>query len=174
MFSSIFQMEELATIVTRLTGEFRWEMCKRMQGARWNDLSERSLTSEYFDYIQFYRKNSELSPTVKEKIKNDMGRAKNSFKEMFIMDYITWMLYESSGSPRLNKVSRSIMFNYCTFTRGIREKLKANPMYQELAERYEIRMGQKRHRVENICQKLRSTGKPIPEEIEKEREFLSM
>lgn len=66
------------------------------------------------------------------------------------------------------------MFNYCTFTRGIREKLKANPMYQELAERYEIRMGQKRHRVENICQKLRSTGKPIPEEIEKEREFLSM
>lgn len=174
MFTSVFQMEDLATIVTRLTGEFRWEMCKRMQGARWNDLSERSLTSEYFDYIQFYRKNSDLSPTVKEKIKSDMGRAKNSFKEMFIMDYITWMLYESSGSPRLNKVSRGILFNYCTFTRAIREKLKANPMYQELAERYEIRMGQKRHRIENVCQKLRSAGKEIPEEIEREREFLNM
>lgn len=174
MMSSIFQLEDLSLILVRLTGEFRWEMCKRVQGARWNDVSERSLTSEYFDYIQFYRKNQELSTDAKEKIKTDMARAKNSFKEMFIMDYTTWILFESNGSPRMNKVARGILYSYCTFNAAIREKLKANPMYREISERYEIRMGQKRHRIENLCQKIRSTGKPVPEEIEKEKEFLYM
>lgn len=174
MLSSIFQMEDLDLIMIRLTGEFRWEMCKRMQGARWNDVSERSLTSEYFDYIQFYRKNQDLSTDAKERIKSDMARAKNSFKEMFIMDYMVWILYESNGSPRLNKVARGILFTYCPFTAAIREKLKANPMYREIAERYDVRMGQKRHRMDNLCQKLTVLGKGIPEEIEKEREFLHM
>ena len=51
MFFSIFHMEDISTTMVRLTGEFRWEMCKRIQGSRWNDISERSLTSEYFDYV---------------------------------------------------------------------------------------------------------------------------
>lgn len=174
MLGSIFQMEDLTQILTRLTGEFRWEMCKRIQGARWNDVSERSLTSEYFDYIQFYRKNQDLSSDAKDKIRTDMGRAKNSFKEMFIMDYIAWIQYESNGSPRLNKVARGILFTYCAFSTEIREKLKANPMYRELVERYDVHMGQKRHRMDNLCQKLNSMGKGIPEEIEREKEFLYM
>lgn len=174
MLSSIFQMEDLALILIRLTGEFRWEMCKRVQGARWNDVSERSLTSEYFDYIQFYRKNQDLSSDAKDKIKSDMGRAKNSFKEMFIMDYIIWILYESNGAPRLNKVARAILFNYCAFSADIREKLKANPMYRDIVERYDVHMGQKRHRMDNLCQKLTALGKGVPEEIEREKEFLYM
>lgn len=174
MMCSVFQMEDLALIMLRLTGEFRWEMCKRVQGARWNDVSERSLTSEYFDYIQFYRKNPDLSSDAKDKIRADMGRAKNSFKEMFIMDYTMWVLFESNGSPRLNKVARTIMLNYCTFPSNIREKLKANPMYRELLERYDVHMEQKRHRMDNLCQKLTVLGKRIPEEIEKEKQFLYM
>lgn len=172
MMSSIFQMEDMALIMIRLTGEFRWEMCKRIQGGRWNDVSERSLTSEYFDYIQFYRKNPDLSPDAKDKIRIDMARAKNSFKEMFIMDYLMWILYESNGAPRLNKVARNIMITYCTFPLNIREKLKANPMYRDLLERYDIHMEQKRHRMDNLCQKLTASGKRIPEEIEKEKQFL--
>lgn len=172
MMSSIFQMEDMALIMIRLTGEFRWEMCKRIQGGRWNDVSERSLTSEYFDYIQFYRKNPDLSPDAKDKIRTDMGRAKNSFKEMFIMDYVLWVLYESNGAPRLNKVARNIMLTYCTFPLNIREKLKANPMYRELLERYDFHMEQKRHRMDNLCQKLTASGKSIPGEIEKEKQFL--
>lgn len=171
---SIFQLEDLALILVRLTAEFRWEMCKRVQGARWNDVSERSLTSEYFDYIQFYRKNNELSTEAKDKIKTDLGRAKNSFKEMFIMDYMLWILYESNGAPRMNKVARLILFTYCPFSKDVREKLKANPMYKEIVERYDVRMGQKRHRMDNLCQKLRTLGKRIPEEIEREAEFLNM
>ena len=36
MMLSLFQMEDLNNILVRLTGEYRWEMCKRIQGARWN------------------------------------------------------------------------------------------------------------------------------------------
>lgn len=174
MMVSIFQMEDLESILIRLTGEFRWEMCKRVQGARWNDLSEKSLTSEYFDYIQFYRKNPDLSTETKEKIKTDLGRTKNSFKEMFLKDYSLWVMFESNSSPRLNKVARTIFFTYCTFRAPVRQKLRANPLYQELADRCEIKMKQKRHKIENICQKLRSQGKEIPEEIQKEMEYMNM
>lgn len=174
MMSSIFQQENLTMILVRLTGEFRWEMCKRVQGARWNDISERSLTSEYFDYIQFYRKNQELSTDAKEKIKSEMARAKNSFKEMFVRDYMTWILFESGGNPRMNKVARRILFTYCPFCAEVREKLKENPLYREIVERYEIRVKQKQHQMNNMCQKLRAQGVMVPYELEAEAKFIAM
>ncbi len=51
MVFSIFHLEDLTTSFIRLTGEFRWEMCKRVQGGRWNDVRDRTLTKECFDYI---------------------------------------------------------------------------------------------------------------------------
>ena len=171
---SLFHLEDLQMSILRLTGQFRWEMCKREQGARWNDVSERSLTSEYFDYVQFYKKNNELSSDAKEKIKNDLVRAKNNFKEMFVRDYCVWVLYESSGSPRLNKVVRGILFTYCTFAKEIRDKLEINPMYKEMIARYYVKQGQKKHRMDNLLQKQRNCGKSVPDEILKEQEFLEM
>lgn len=172
MMVSIFQMEDLNNILVRLTGEYRWEMCKRIQGARWNDVSEPSLTSEYFDYIQFYKKNRDLSADAKDKVKLSMQKAKNSFKEMFIRDYEAWILYEGSGSPRLNKVARSILFTYCPFSKEIRNKLKANPLYKETMDRYEIKLSQKVHHIDNLCQKLKNTGVEVPVEITEQRAFL--
>ena len=110
MIFSIFHMEDLSTSMIRLTGEFRWELCKRIQGGRWNDVTDASLTSEYFDYVQFFRKNTELSKDAKEKLLISLQRAKNSFKEMFVRDYVVWVLFESNGSARLNKVARRILF----------------------------------------------------------------
>lgn len=174
MMVSIFQMEDLTSILVRLTGDFRWEMCKRIQGARWNDISEASLTSEYFDYIQFYRKNHELSADAKDKIKLSMKKAKNSYKEMFIRDYEAWILYEGTGSPRLNKVSRNIIFTYCPFSKEIRQKLLANPLYKETMSRYDIKQSQKIHHFDNVFQKLKNAGIPIPEELQKQYEYLNM
>lgn len=174
MMVSIFQMEDLTNILVRLTGDFRWEMCKRVQGARWNDISEASLTSEYFDYIQFYRKNHELSADAKDKIKLGMKKAKNSYKEMFIRDYEAWILYEGAGSPRLNKVSRNIIFTYCPFSKEIRTRLMANPLYKETMARYDIKQSQKIHHYDNVFQKLKNTGVEVPPELQKQREYLLM
>ena len=64
---------------------------------------------------------------------------------MFIMDYEAWILYEGAGSPRLNKVSRNIIFTYCPFSKAIRTKLMANPLYKETMSRYDIKLSQKLH-----------------------------
>lgn len=172
MMVSIFQMEDLETILVRLTGEFRWEMCRRIQGARWNDLSERSLTSEYCDYIQFYRKNRDLSPEAKDKLKSAMQKAKNSYKEMFVRDYVSWILYEGTGSPRLNKVARNILFTYCPFSKEVRKALSSNPQFREILERYDIKNVQKLHHLDNVEQKIKNNRGEIPEELIRQRAFL--
>ena len=163
---SIFHMEDINATIIRLAGEYRWEMCKRVQGARWNDISDNSLTSEYFDYIQFYRKNNELSAEMKERVHLSLQRAKNSFKEMFVRDYILWILFESTGSPRLNKVARRILFTYCPQAKDIREKLKSNPLYGDLLQRYDLKNTQKIHRLEQLRQKTPSSAKLVNDEID--------
>ena len=169
---SVFHIEDLPTTIVRLVGEYRWEMCKRVQGARWNDVSERSLTSEYFDYIQFYKKNNELSADAKEKIKNSLSKAKNSFKEMFVRDYITWILFEGTGSPRLNKLVRGIMVTYCPFPLELRQKIGANPMFKDFIERYEIKTSQKLHHYDNVIQKITASGQEVPAELAENRKFI--
>lgn len=174
MMLSAFLLENLDLILTKLTGEFRWEMCKRVQGARWNDISEMSLTSEYCDYAQFFKKNSELSPDAKEKIKTSLQKAKNSFKEMFVQDYITWITFEGKGAPHLNKVVRNIMFNYCPFSAKLRDELKVHPLYKDIIERYGLRTKQKLHHYDVLCGKLKKQGYPIPDEIQDQMDFLTL
>ncbi len=171
MMFSIFHMEDLQTSLVRLTGEFRWEMCKRIQGARWNDISERSLTSEYFDYVQFYRKNHDLTPEAKEKVRTSLQKAKNSFKEMFVRDYIVWVLFEGAGSPRLNKVARKILFSFCPFPANICETLMPNPMYSELLHRHKIQTAQRVHHLNMLKQKIANSKKKVPYTLEAELRF---
>jgi len=171
MIFSIFHMEDINTSFIRMTGEFRWELCKRIQGARWNDISESSLTSEYFDYVQFYRKNHDLSPEAKEKVRTSLQRAKNSFKEMFIRDYIIWILFEGNNSPRLNKVARRILFTYCPFPADICKTLEQNPLYTELLSQKRVRTAQRVHHLNLLAQKLRNGRTPVPDTLEREIEF---
>ena len=169
---SAFHLEDIHLTFTRMVGEYRWQMCKRVQGARWNDVTDRSLTSEYFDYVQFYRKNSDLSQDAKDKIKQSLVKAKNSFKEMFVRDYITWVMYEGNGSPRLNKIARTILNTYCPFPYELRKKMMANPLFKDLLERYEIKTNQKLHHIDNVIQKLKNSGVEIPDEILITRNFI--
>lgn len=170
----VFQMEDLTTSLLHAVGAYRWEMCKRIQGGRWNDVTERSLTSEYFDYLQFYKKNLDLTSEAKEKVKSSLIKCKNSFKEMFVQDYMTWVLYESTGSPRLNKAARTIFMSHCPFGAAIRNELAANPIYKELVERYELKNRQKLHRMDNFITKIQNTGKEVPEPIREEYHFYQL
>lgn len=168
MLFSIFHLEDLKTSLIRLTGEFRWEMCKRVQGPRWNDVSESSLTSEYFDYIQFYRKNHDLTTEAKEKIRTSLQRSRNSFKEMFVRDYIVWVLFEGTGSPRLNKVARKILFVHCPFPTDVCETLAQNPLYTELLHRRKVVTAQRVHHLNMLMQKISNGRTPVPETLKNE------
>ncbi len=162
----IAQEEELSGILIKLCGEFRWELCKRIQGARWNDLSERSLTSDYVDYIDTYRKNRELSQEAKERVKAALLKHRNSYKEMFVADYLTYIQFESSGALRHNKVVRFILFNYCPFSKVIREgAIATNPQYVQLIERYNTKMAHELHLFDIAIGRIEKAGNDIPTEL---------
>lgn len=172
MFVSILHMEDLQNTMIRMTGEFRWELCKRVQGARWNDVTDPSLTSVYCDYVQFYRKNNNLSQEMKEKVKLSLQRCRNSFKEMFVQDYITYILYESNGSPRLNKVARQILFEYCPLDAEGIERLSKNPTYLEIIKQRQIRQEQQLQRYEGLEKKLLKETGSVPLSLKKEIDFV--
>lgn len=123
-------------LLIKTFGCFRWELCRTMQGTAWNNIQYRSLTSEYSDYIQFYRKNKELSEERREKIKQQIAKAKNSTKEVFVQDYELWIKAECMGAIRLNKVSREILACYCPFKESIRITLESQPAFADAIARY--------------------------------------
>lgn len=173
MMMPMFLDKEASTHVLRLAGEFRWEMCRREQGVHWNDVTVPSLTSMFCDYLQFYRKNHDLSPDLREKIKAQLQASRNSSKAVFVSDYMNYVVYESKGSLRINKVSRDIIFRFCPFSKEIRDRLStSSPAYQKLIERYDIKLAQKLRLMEIVYSKIEKTGSAIPAEIRQQRNFL--
>lgn len=170
----ILTVVEPREMMTELCGRYRWEMCRKIQGMRWNDVTERSLTSEYCDYMQFYRKNHDLSAETKEKIKNALVKAKNNYREVFVKDYQCWIKYEAKGSCRLNKVAREIVFTYCPFSKDIRKVLGGNPMYQNLFEKYEIFKQRKLRHVTNFYDKYQKSGGTITQEMQDNLDFYEL
>lgn len=123
-------------LLIKTFGRFRWELCRTMQGSSWNNIQYRSLTSEYSDYIQFYKRNKDISEERKEKIKQQITKAKNSTKEVFVQDYELWIKAECMGAMRLNKVSREILGMYCPFNEEIRTTLETQPAFADAIARY--------------------------------------
>lgn len=64
---SAFFNGNLENSLINMAAVYRWEICRTVQGNYWNDVREHSLTSEYCDYVQFYRKNKDLTEEAKEK-----------------------------------------------------------------------------------------------------------
>ena len=161
----IFTAADMDEMMIETVGRFRWEICRKEQGVHWNDIREKSLTSEYCDYIQFYRKNHELSPEAKEKIKGQLVRARNNHREVFVKDYVNHIKYESKGSFRLNRIVRDILGRYCPFTKEIREELKPNPMYTNVMSRYDVETAKKVQRITAVYEKYKKAGGVITQEL---------
>ncbi len=172
MVMPILMAEDVNKNLVQACGEFRWEMCKTLQGVRWSDIRDLSLTSEYNDYIQCYRKNTSLSPEQRERIKKTLKKVGNNLRRTFVEDYVKYILIESKGSQGLNKVSRGILFKYCPFTSEIRSEIGSNPAYSDFVALYENQIKQRKHTVEILQKKLVSKGLEVPQEILEEVEYL--
>ena len=167
----VMTTSELSDMMLETIGRYRWEICRKILGVRWNDIREKSLTSEFYDYIQFYRKNRDLSQQAKERVKADLVHAKNNYREVFVMDYIGWMKYESQGNFRLNKVSRRIISEYVPFKAEIRKKLEENPMYKELFTKSNIIAGRKREKEKALFDRYLAAGGAITPELKAHLEY---
>ncbi len=162
----MFEQGNLDDIMIKLVGRFRWEVCRTIQGANWNNLKEKSLTSEYMDYIQFYRKNRELSEDRKEKIKAQILKARNNTKEVFVIDYETWIKNESQGAIRLNKVAREILAMYCPFAKEIRDSIQSQPIFAEAMARFGREKIAKLKELDLKHRNLTRENIALPEELE--------
>lgn len=170
----IFTALDLDDLMLEAVGWFRWEMCRKLMGVRWNDVREKSLTAEFCDYLQFYRKNHDLSTEAKEKIKGSLVRAKNDYRNVFIKDYVSWVKFESKGSFRLNKVSRDILIRYCPFCKAIRDELKSNPVYQNAISKFDVENAKKLQRYHGVYDKYEKAGGEITADLKRNLLFFQM
>ena len=108
-----FMEQNLEAELLKMLAYFRWEKCRTEMGAQWNNYRYPSLTAEYTDYLQFFKKNNDLSPEKREKVKAQLTQCGNRHKDVFAKDYADWVLREATGAMKLNRVAREILFTYC-------------------------------------------------------------
>ncbi|KLI34388.1 hypothetical protein [Brachyspira hyodysenteriae] len=167
----IFTSEEIDSLLIPTIGAFRWELCKTMLGPAWNDITQMSITSEYSDYVQFYKKNRGLSDEAKEKLKVQIKKCRNNLREVFVTDYNLWIRYESKGIMRLNRVARGILYRQVPFAKDIRVELEKQPMYTEIANRFKNIRNKKATELENRYFKFTKSGNPLPDELQHHIDF---
>lgn len=170
IFPSITE-NEVYKLVAKAFGRFHWEYCRCEQGTAWNNIQYKSLTSEYMDYIQYYRKNHELSEEKREKIKAQIQRARNNSREIFLSDYELWVFSESKSAIKLNKVSRNILATYCPFSKEIRESLKANVVFAEAMMRQQRMFGEKVKEWDMRIKRRENNNLEVPEEFYQTYEY---
>lgn len=155
----------------RALGRFRWELCKTIQSISWNNIQVKSLTSEYYDYIEYYRKNRDLSEEKKEKVKSQMSRARNNLREAFVQDYECWVKYESAGAIRMNKVAREILATYIPFPKSVRESISAQPIFADATARFERNLKKKLYDLELRYKNLEKNNVTITPEMISTKEY---
>lgn len=167
----IFSDTDLFGMLLKTCGRFRWELCRTLQGTSWNDIKVKSLTSEYSDYLQFYRKNKDITEEKKEKLKNQIQKARNNGREIFTMDYEVWIRYESSGSIRLNKIVRELMSTYCPFSKEIRERISGQPIFEVAMVRFQRETKKKVREMELRLHALQKDKIEIPQGLQDTQKY---
>lgn len=167
----LFFEGELDAVMIALFGRFRWELCRTMQGGAWNNVQIKSLTSEYSDFIQFYKKNRELSDARKEKLKLQIQKSRNNTREVFVLDYLNWIRHESKGGMLLSKPVREIMATYCPFSKEIRESIADQPLFKDAMARYQRENGKKQKEYDLKFRVWQKDGVEVPEAILRTQRF---
>lgn len=170
----MFTLDDIDRLMMYCCGSFRWEICRKEQGARWNDISSECLTSDFYDYFTFYRKNKDLSAENKEKVKTLLKSSRNNMREAFTKQYAIWISFEAKGSIRLNKAERNIFAKYCPFAKIYRDKVSGHPMFEQSVSKYNIKNSQTLHHISAVFDKLVKNGGELPEEIKLGIKYLKM
>ena len=172
LFVPVWLEKELSLAMVQLMGNFRWEKCRTETGSHWNDFRYPSLTSEYTDYLQFYKKNSELSQERKNKIRAQLVQCNNKHKEVFLKDYADWILREARGAMKLSRVARAILFTYCPFSAETMKALEGQTAYSEAAKKYIRDNRAARKSLDMMMHKWTKAGLDVPQEISATVEYL--
>lgn len=161
-----FMEHDLPGNILKVLAHYRWERCRTEMGSQWNNFHYPSLTSEYTDYLQFYRKNNDLSPERKERVKAQLQQCNNKHREVFTRDYIDWILRESTGVVKLNHVVRKILYTYCPFAEEQAKQVLEQTTYRDAARRYMVARGKREKLLISVKHKYEKADLEVPEEVE--------
>ena len=170
----MFTFDDIDKLMIYCCGAFRWEICRKEQGSRWNDIGSDCLTSDFYDYFTFYRKNKDLSAENKEKVKTLLKSSRNNMREAFTKQYTIWINFEAQGSIRLNKAERNILNKHCTFSKAYRSKVSSHPMYEQVISRHEIKCSQELNHLKTIIDRVEKNDGVVPDEVKQGLEYLRM
>lgn len=162
---------DIDAAMIKLFGRFRWELCRTMQGTSWNNIQVKSLTSEYSDFIQFYKKNRDLSEDKKDKLKMQIQKCRNNTREVFVIDYENWIKHEAHGGLLLSKPVREIMATYCPFEKNIRDGIAEQPLFRDAMARFNREKGKKTKEYDLKFKVWDKDKVDVPESIIKTRDF---
>ncbi|EQA47084.1 cyclic nucleotide-binding domain protein [Leptospira broomii serovar Hurstbridge str. 5399] len=166
----VFVQGDLKSLLIDAFAAFRWELCKSILGPEWNNVGNPSITADYMDYVQFYKKNKDLSIEVKEKLAAEFKRFRNE-RDIFANDYQLWIKYESESVQRLNRVVRSIFYRHIPFSRPIREKVSKMPAFSEINNRFINIRTRKFTELENRYKKYINALGSLPDPLRENLEF---
>ena len=143
-------------------GHFRWNMAKALV-SNWMDPVDGGLAGAYYDYEQTYKKMMGLTIEAKEKIKEQIRGIKID-RARFATDYYEWILFESQGIPKLNKVLRKIFYRLIPFPKNIRDTISKLPVYIELDRKFNIVRTRDFKRIEARFRKYKEVDQ-LPEDL---------
>ncbi|MDH5719583.1 MAG: cyclic nucleotide-binding domain-containing protein [Spirochaetia bacterium] len=166
----VLAMTDLFTMLLNAAGAYRWEMLKTILGLDWNNISQSSLTADYVDYVQFFKKNRELSPEVKEKLSAEFKRFRDD-RSRFVHDYGIWVKFESEGTQRLNKVVRKIFTKHIPFSKKYREHLLTLPSFTDMVNKSQNLRKRKAMELEPRYKKYQQTTGELPKELSETIKF---
>ncbi|MCE9501341.1 MAG: Crp/Fnr family transcriptional regulator, partial [Leptospira sp.] len=165
-----FVTGDLKTMLMEAIAAFRWELCKNILGPDWNNVGIPSITSEYIDYVQFFKKNKDLSIELKEKIASEFKRFRTD-RDKFVNDYLFWLKYEAEGVQRLNRIVRNIFYKHIPFSKEIRDKVAKLPAYADTHNRFvNIRTRQYRE-LENKYKKYVQANGGLPDALQENLDY---
>lgn len=167
-----FMEQNLEGELIKMLAYFRWEKCRTEMGAQWNNYRYPSLTSEYTDYLQFYKKNSDLSTEKREKVKAQLQQCGNRHRDVFARDYMDWIFREATGAMKLNRVAREIMFTYCPLASEFAAGLLEQNAYRDAARRHMTEKGKREKEINQVIFRFEKAGELLPDEVEQTKRFV--
>jgi len=144
-------------------GHFRWNLNKAIV-SNWMDPVEGGLTGAYYDYEQSYKKIPDLTEEAKDRIKKQIKSIKID-RNRFATDYYEWIVIESQGNPKLNKILRKIFYRYVPFSKEIRANISKLPVYTDLDRKHEIIRDREFKRLEAKFKKFKQ-GEQLPDDLQ--------
>jgi hypothetical protein len=166
----IFANGDLRNMLLEAIAAFRWELCKNILGPDWNNPGVPSITSEYMDYIQFFKKNKDLSLEIKEKIAAEFKRFRTD-RDKFVNDYLSWIRYEAEGIQRLNKVVRKAFYRHIPFAKEVRDRVAKLPAYADMHNSFTNIRNRMRKEFENKYKKYSTGDGQLPPVLQENLDF---